>query len=395
MAELLDLPRLSLQERDARWGRVRAAMAERDVACIIVPPHTGHFEQFGADNRYLTHIGGNNSETACVFPLEGDVTAIVLNRPDFWMSAQEWVSDIRTPRRFMWAPTIIERMKELGIAKHRVAVSGISGGVRSPEGTISHSLYESLKQAFPQAIFEDVTVTMAELRAVKSPEELGCLERATDIIEQGIKAMVEVARPGVPDHEVYAALWYAMMKAGAELPSMVLWGSGPGDPHDAFLPTRRPLQRGDILMNEIEGKYLGYQAQRVQPAVLGDAPARLLSAMDKQRTVFDAARERMKPGTPFGQISEVVDEVSRELGCQTKLTMHGRGLGEDRPMLVYGDMAPETAAFVLQEGNTFIMKPNVSPAGGPGITWGDTVAVTPLGGRRLGKDPHELVVIPC
>jgi hypothetical protein len=75
--------------------------------------------------------------------------------------------------------------------------------------------------------------------------------------------------------------------------------------------------------------------------------------------------------------------------------MHGRGLGEDRPLLVGGEMSPEIAEFVLQERQAFIVKPNFRPASGPGITWGDTVAVTPNGGRRLGKDPHQLVVIPC
>jgi Xaa-Pro aminopeptidase len=207
--------------------------------------------------------------------------------------------------------------------------------------------------------------------------------------------MADAARPGVPDHEVYAAIYYAMMKAGSEVPTMVLWGSGPGNPRDAFLPTRRPLERGDMLANEMEAKYLGYAAQRVQPAVLGEPPPALLQAMDKQRTVFEAARARMQPGTLFGDIAGVVDEVAQELGCRASLTMHGRGLGEDRPLLVGGDMTPETAGFVLQEGNAFIMKPNVRLPDGPGITWGDTVTVTPQGGRRLGKDKHELLVIPC
>ena len=115
MAELLDMPRLSLAERDRRWPLVRRAMAERDLACIITAPHTGHWEQLCADTRYLTHIGGNNSETACVFPLEGEVTAIVLNRPDFWKGTQNWVADVRTPTRARWSAPIIDRMRDLGI----------------------------------------------------------------------------------------------------------------------------------------------------------------------------------------------------------------------------------------------------------------------------------------
>jgi Xaa-Pro aminopeptidase len=395
MPELLDMPRLSLQERDQRWARVRAAMDARGLACIITPPHTGHWELFSADTRYLTHIGGNCSETACVFPREGEVTAIVLNRPEFWARAQEWVTDLRTPDHHLWSAPVIARLRELGAERSRIGVVGLGGGVRTPEGTASHGFLTRIQEALPNATFEDVTVMMADLRGVKSAEELAAMERAAEIAEAGIKGFVDAAKPGVPDNEVLAELYHAMLKAGGELPVMVLWGTGPGHVRDAFVPTRRPLERGDMLANEIEGKYLGYISQRVQPAVLGDAPPALIDAMAKQKVVFDAICERMKPGARWGEIVSSVDDVAQELGGRAALTMHGRGLGEDRPLLVGGEMSPEIAEFVLQENQAFIVKPNFRPAGGPGITWGDTVAVTAQGGRRLGKDPHQLVVIPC
>jgi len=395
VTELLDMPRLSLQERDRRWARVRAAMDASDLAAIITPPHTGHWEMFAADTRYLTHIGGNCSETACVFPRRGEVTAIVLNRPEFWARAQEWVADLRTPKHHTWSMPAIERLRELGADRSRIGVVGLGGGVRTPEGTAPHGFFERIRAALPNAVFEDVTVMMADLRGVKSAEELAAMERAAAIAEAAIRGFVEAARPGVPDNEVLAALYYAMLKAGGELPTMVLWATGPGTVRDAFVPTRRPLERGDMLANEIEGKYMGYVSQRVQPAVLGDPAPALVDAMEKQKVVFDAICERMKPGARWGEIVRGVDDVAEELGGKAALTMHGRGLGEDRPLLVGGEMSPEIADFVLQENQAFIVKPNFRPTGGPGITWGDTVAVTGNGGRRLGKDPHQLVVIPC
>jgi Xaa-Pro aminopeptidase len=395
MADLLDMPRLSLAERDQRWGRIREAMDEQGLACIITPPHTGHWELYAANTRYLTHIGGNCSETSCVFPLEGDVMAIVLNRPEFWARAQEWVTDLRTPKHHHWATPMIERMNDLKLDGKKIGVVGLGGGVRTPEGTIAHEFFESFRRAFPNSTFEDVTVMLDMLRSVKSAEELTVMEKSAQIAEEAIKGFVEAAKPGVPDYQVYAGLYNRMLMAGGEVPTMVLWGSGSGQIRDAFLPTRRPLQPGDRIDNEIDGKYLGYVAQRVQPAVLGDAPAPLLKSMELQRTVFNAALERLKPGTRFGEIASAIADVAQELNVKANLTMHGRGLGEDRPLLVGGEMSPEIENFVLQEGNAFIMKPNVRPPDGPGVTWGDTVVVTPTGGRRLGKDPHEVVVIPC
>jgi Xaa-Pro aminopeptidase len=389
------MPKFTLQERDQRWARVRKAMADRGIDAIIVYPHSGHNQQWEADARYLTHAGGGGSSTACVFPLEGDVTLISLNRPDFWARAQDWVTDVRPSDRFVWSTPIIKRLKELGIDRHKIGISSLRGNLRAREGTITLVQWEELNKAFPNATFEDVSLMMGELRAVKSAEELATMERATHITELGVHAMIEAARPGVRDYEVHAALHYGMMKAGGELPTMVIYGSGPAPSGDAFIPTHRVLQRGDMIDDEIEGKFMGYSAQRVQPVSLGDPPPGYLEAMDKQRTVFNAALERLRPGTRFGEVASAIEEVAQELNCKVSLTMHGRGLGEDRPMLVGGSMTDEAANYVLQEGNCFILKPNTRPAGGPGINWGDTVVVGAQGGRRLGKDKHELVVIPC
>lgn len=393
--DLVEMPRFSTQERDLRWGRVREAMAARGISAIVTYPHTGHNSQWEADSRYLSHLGGGGSSTACVFPLEGDVTAFVLNRADFWATAQSWGVDVRNSERMSWSGPIIKRLKELGIDRHKIGISSLRGNLRAREGTITLTQWEELNKAFPNATFEDVSLMMGELRAVKSAEELATIRRATEITEAGVQAMIDAARPGVRDYEVHAALHYGMMKMGGELPTMVIYGSGPPPTHDAFIPTHRILQRGDMLANEVEGKYMGYSAQRVQPVVLGDPPAGWIEGMDKQRTIFNAALGRMKTGTAFGDIASYVNETAQELNCQVSLTMHGRGLGEDRPMLVGGAMTPDIAAYVLQSGNCFILKPSVRSEGGPAVNWGDTVVVTPEGGQRLGKQKHELAVVPC
>jgi len=181
MSDQVEMPRFSLQERDQRWARVRKAMAERDLACIITYPHTGHNAQWEADSRYLGHCGGGGSSTACVFPLEGDPTVFVLNRPEFWAAQQNWVADVRPSKRMVWSEPIIERLRELGIDRHKIGISSLRGNLRATEGTISLRQWEALNEAFPNAAFEDVSIMMGQLRAVKSPEEITTLERATEI----------------------------------------------------------------------------------------------------------------------------------------------------------------------------------------------------------------------
>src|SRR5258706_489287 len=70
-----DIPTFSLAERDRRWKAVRAEMKKANLDAVIGLPNQGHWDQFGADTRYLTQIGGFQTEGAVVFPLEEEVAA--------------------------------------------------------------------------------------------------------------------------------------------------------------------------------------------------------------------------------------------------------------------------------------------------------------------------------
>jgi Xaa-Pro aminopeptidase len=55
--------------------------------------------------------------------------------------------------------------------------------------------------------------------------------------------------------------------------------------------------------------------------------------------------------------------------------------------------AARQAADELRDRMVFILKPQVHSADDTyNINWGDTVVVTPEGGRRLGKRPHGIAI---
>ena len=81
-------------------------MREAHLHALISLPNEGHWDQFGADTRYITQIGGTQTEVGAVLPLEGDVTAVVrgANEIEWWGLAQDWVKDIRPSRRSYGEP---------------------------------------------------------------------------------------------------------------------------------------------------------------------------------------------------------------------------------------------------------------------------------------------------
>src|SRR5258706_9249718 len=261
------IPTFSLAERDRRWKAVRAEMKKANLDAVIGLPNQGHWDQFGADTRYLTQIGGFQTEVAVVFPLEEEVTAVVrgANEIEWYGLAQDWVKDLRPSRRAYGDP-VIQRLKE--IRAGRVGVIGLSGLVRAPEGVVPWGSYEKIRAALPGVRFENATDLMQEARSVKSAEEIAFIEKASAIIGRAIEAMLQIARPGVPESHLIGEMLREIARAGGEPITMLLFGAGGGGevPWAHRVITGRTLAAGDLINTEVEAKYAGYIAQALQPA---------------------------------------------------------------------------------------------------------------------------------
>ena len=384
MADLYPYPRFSLKERDRRWKALRGRMREAGLDVIVCPNNTGHSTDFQANSRYLSHVGGGgDADIAVVFPLEGDVTAIATSAAPRWPTVQDWTSDVREARR-NYGRVAVERLKELGIEEGRIGITGLGevSGTRTPEGTISYGFWRQVRAAFPKAELLDATAILVELRYVKSDEEIAALQKSLDLIELGIEAKIAAARPGVTDWVVWAAAHHAMMAGGSEIPVHCNWVSGKNPVRTLTRPSMRVLERGDLIINELEANWMGYRAQAVQPVFVGVADPVHQELIKVQRQVFDTVLDSLKPGCTLKEILDIAMEAGKEAapakgaaaGATTKLTMHGRGAGDDGPIVTTHARDPEQLATELRENMVFICKPSAQAAdGGSPCTWGDTV----------------------
>ena len=387
------IPTLSIAERDRRWRRLREEMRSAGLDALISLPNQGHWDQFGADTRYMTQIGGTQSEVGAVLPLEGEVTAIVrgANEIEWWGLAQDWVKDIRPSRRSYGEP-VIERLKE--IRAERIGIVGLAGLMRAPEGIVPWGTFEKIRAALLKAKFENATDLMQEVRSVKSTEEIAFIEKAAEIIGQAIEALIIHAKAGARENELIAEMLREIVRQGGEPITMLLFGTGgPEVPWAQRVFTARELKPGDLINTEVEGKYAGYIAQALQPIALGPKPQKLEEIFDATKVIFERMLKFLKPGITFGEIVSFYQDQVKSAGYEPDgALLHGRGLGEDAPML-WGARTdfPETNAK-LREGHVFILKPACRQGFmRDSIRAGDTVAIEAHGARRLGK--RELAFI--
>lgn len=403
MAELYPYPRFSLAERDRRWKAVRELMARQRTDVIVTPQNTGHSTDFQANTRYLSHCGGGgDSDIAAVFPLEGEVTAIATSAAPRWPTVQDWTRDVREARR-NYGRVIVERLKELSVERGRIGITGLGEveGTRTPEGTILYGTWKKIREAFPRAELVDATPILTEIRYIKSAEEIEVLTKSMEIVELAYQAEIEAARPGVKDWEVWAATQYALMRNGSEMPVHCNWVSGKNPKRTLTRPSMRILERGDLIINEVEASWIGYRSQGVQPVFVQEADPVHQELIKVQREVFNRVMESLKPGVTVKELAELTQKSALEAapktgpatGARAGLTMHGRGAGDDGPIITSHARSPRQLGVELRENMVFIFKPSAISADENSIsTWGDTVVVTSSGGRRLGKRLHDLAL---
>jgi Xaa-Pro dipeptidase len=228
---------------------------------------------------------------------------------------------------------------------------------------------------------------------------------------------VRAAKPGIPESVVYAQMIASMLAQGGELPAMVLWATGsPQPPTNAFLPTQRKLQQGDIITSEIEARWGGYAGQVKVTGVMGKVPPDYTEMFRIQQEIVDRAYKRFRPGITIAELLNCGKEATRGTPYHSRMILQSRGLGNDAPTAVFGGQDERVNAWRIEEHCVFVIKPvvmtdewirsvswgnriicgghgNATGHGAKTVYWGDSVVATPSGAQRLGKRPREFLQI--
>jgi Xaa-Pro aminopeptidase len=391
----------SLAERERRWNAVRKHAAKAGFDCVLVPlcvdgrnQHLSLEQARGmrSDGRYLTLL----ENAAVILPTDGRKPIIISDAE----AGNEWIPELR-PVKGSWGAAMADALLESGMERARIGVSGLERGRivhgRAYAGVVNHTSYTELLRRLANAKFEDDRDTVASARYVKGEEEIDCLRRGAAIAAAGIDEMGRVARPGVKDAVVYTAVMRRMLELGSGYYPLAFY-SGPMDevrlPRFEDPPEDRVLQPMYRIHNEVDALWGGLIAQEQQGFLLGPIPEKWQRVVDLQRDLFYAGLERIKPGQLFGEFIDSVNTFGQKHGMKSLVLMHGRGYGDDGPLLTPQDRGEKVRDIVIQEGNVFIWKPiAMSDDEKIQYSWGGCVLVTKTGAVQLVKRTPGMVSI--
>lgn len=115
---------------------------------------------------------------------------------------------------------------------------------------------------------------------------------------------------------------------------------------------------------------------------------------------FQLAAE-LRPGATAGELQERCRAICEKeapasgpaAGATAQLMMHGRGAGDDGPIITNDAKSPVELKKVLRQNPVVIFKPQVRCADrSHPLNWGDSVVVTAADGERLGRREHGIWV---
>ncbi|MEO3891927.1 M24 family metallopeptidase [Nonomuraea sp. B5E05] len=314
-AEIL---RFSIAERDRRWRAARSLLDDLGLDALLV---FGEHEDAGpAAVAYDTWFTNGRPGTTVVLPRTGD-PVVLFPAPMFIMDHLEstrrgeapWIqpANLRTSRT---SGALAAVLAELGFAQGRIGVVGLGPHLPwHPEGIVPFGLWSAVLAQLPDAEFRSVDLELGQLRMRLSDEELAMVRRSAQIGDSMVEAMVEAARPGVPENHIYAAGMAAGYAGGTVPANLHLW-SGP-DPVAAGLPgwgyrpeTPRVLRDGDIIYSEVFSHFGGLHTQHQVTIAVGEVHADYARAASLARSAYDAGLAALRPGRTFGDVVDAMHE---------------------------------------------------------------------------------------
>jgi Xaa-Pro dipeptidase len=161
----------------------------------------------------------------------------------------------------------------------------------------------------------DGSDVLREVRHVKSPLELACIEKAGKIAEIGMAAARDAIAPGVTELEVYGVMVAAMAKAGGENPGItmpVISGQKTGSPH--ALASRKKIRQGELVSVDVSGVYNRYHCNMARTFSVGEPSKAVKDVVKKAMGSYELVRKHLKPNARLGDVSKILVDYYKAQG---------------------------------------------------------------------------------
>jgi Xaa-Pro dipeptidase len=371
-AEAAAYPRFSDAEMARRRRALEAALAEHDVAHLLVYGANG----FGSAVGWLTGWPVTREALVVVNPGERDLLLVDFYNhvPNARRMATE--ADVR-PAAPSGIARAVEELRRRGAAGRRVGVIG-------PLGWKAHARLAALAGAVV-----DLDPAYTALRLVKSDEELAWLRIGCKLTDRGVAALRDGARPGRDERELGDLVERAYVPLGGTTHIHYFAATpmaAPAMAAPAQWPSTRRLAAGDALTCEVSASWWDHPGQLLRTFAVAAEPTPLYRELHAAAdAAFDAIVARLRPGATAADVVEAAAVVEAAGFTTRDDVLHGFVGGYLPPVLgTPSRLLQPVPDFTFAAGMTVVVQPNVVTRDeSAGVQTGELVLIEDRGARRL------------
>ena len=332
--------------------------------------------RFGA-GQYLSVVG---------IPAERPASAFYVGRQDAILNEQDyieafgplWITDRHWIQR---GPSMSSAAAEAAAqVLRRRGLAGSTIGIES--SFLPADAFDTLRRALPEASFADATPILADLRAVKRPDELERLRQVHQMTAEAIRAVLSEGRPEETTRQIAARAQRRIEERGASF-LYAFTNVGPG-----FLraPSSERWGRGRSMHLDVGADLEEYIADIARMGSIGAPPALaadlFTACLDAQKQV----RGAISAGLPCRDLWRIGTEAvtAGRWGPYGRFLAHGLGMVSHEPPEVTRDSGRSLEASMVVSIETEYLHPDAGH-----VKLEDTVVVTPTGHEGLGDVARE------
>ena len=223
------------------------------------------------------------------------------------------------------------------------------------EGRATLNYLWTIRKVIGEVYDYSIDDLLTSMRISKDEDELRSIEHAVRAIEDGIRAARESIRPGMMEIEVAKLIVNAISDAGAE-PKDVLVQSGPNSAIPHWMPSRRRIETGDVIVIDVTATYNDYYGDLTRTFVIGNPPNEFWHVYDLVRRAHDEAIASVREGVTGSYVDSIARRVITEGGYgQYFIHRTGHGIGlevHEEPFISqsYNRALPRGSAFTIEPG---------------------------------------------
>jgi Xaa-Pro aminopeptidase len=260
------------------------------------------------------------------------------------------------------------------VAKVLAGMGLSTGSVGFEKGFISAADWQALGQALPQLQMTDSTALMEHVRAVKTPGEIARFRRGADLLDRAYLEYFPLARPGMMERELHAALVRECLATGCHFVHGILNSSRNTVAYAGESDFK--FAAGDAIRTDYVAYVDGYPGHQSRCAVIGTPSAEQRREYATIRDIYRACLQECRAGRTAGDVYASVVGHFAAAGLHYTSMLAGHSVGcwwhQQEPVIARDNPR------VLEDGMVIAMEPHIDH-------WHiqDMILLTPPGPEQL------------